>query len=291
METIILENEYLRAELCTFGAELRRLERIRDNVNVIWEMDESIWPRTSPVPFPILGGWPEDTYYIEGKPYRMQKNGFARDCEFSITAQTKDCCTLRLDANENTLASYPFRFALKITFSLEVSTLRTSFAVYNLDQRPLLYGVAAHTAFYWPRMSEMPSYLNFIQEENAWGFHPDGTVVRLLEHQRQWMPKTNMFDFGAFSTKDIQSPYVDWCPAEAEYVVRIHRGTFPYLTLWTWDREDATFLCIEPSLSVGRFGLELKQRNGIQTLLPGAYQVHTISYEILDKTLVYNSKK
>lgn len=50
-----LENENLKVEIDSFGAEIKSVKRKSDNFEYMWCGDKKYWGRTSPVLFPFVG--------------------------------------------------------------------------------------------------------------------------------------------------------------------------------------------------------------------------------------------
>ena len=85
-----IENEQIRCEIDSHGAELKSLVRKADGREVMWGADPAYWNRTSPVLFPFVGGVKDKLYRHEGKEYTIGQHGFARDMEFALESRTDD---------------------------------------------------------------------------------------------------------------------------------------------------------------------------------------------------------
>ena len=75
----VLENDTLRVEIDSFGAELKSVKRKSDGKEYMWYADKKYWGRTSPVLFPFVGNCRNKEYRYGGKTYAMGQHGFARD--------------------------------------------------------------------------------------------------------------------------------------------------------------------------------------------------------------------
>ena len=73
MREIEIRNNYLIAKIGSFGAELTSLIDIQDSMELIWQANKEVWGRSSPTPFPIMGGFPNDEYTVSGKPFHRAK--------------------------------------------------------------------------------------------------------------------------------------------------------------------------------------------------------------------------
>ena len=110
----VLENDTLRVEIDSFGAELKSVKRKSDGKEYMWYADKKYWGRTSPVLFPFVGNCRNKEYRYGGKTYAIGQHGFARDMEHTMESQTADTIWFSLHSNEETMEKYPFAFVLKI---------------------------------------------------------------------------------------------------------------------------------------------------------------------------------
>src|SRR5690625_900942 len=85
---INIENEWLNVEISSDGAEVRKVNHKKNNLDYMWSGDSMYWGRVSPVLFPIVGRLKEDQYELNGKKYEMSQHGFLRDVEFEVDIQT-----------------------------------------------------------------------------------------------------------------------------------------------------------------------------------------------------------
>ncbi len=74
----VLENDTLRVEIDSFGAELKSVKRKSDDKEYMWYADKKYWGRTSPVLFPFVGNCRNKEYRYGGKTYAI---GTARLCK------------------------------------------------------------------------------------------------------------------------------------------------------------------------------------------------------------------
>ena len=68
------------------------------------------------------------------------------------TRGIRRCFVLRED--EETLAEYPFRFELRIRYTLEGNTLHADVCVFNPDEEPLYCNFGSHEAYAAEHFSE-----------------------------------------------------------------------------------------------------------------------------------------
>jgi galactose mutarotase-like enzyme len=76
----ILKSSGITATIKAFGAELCSL-RDAEGKELLWQAGE-VWPRHSPLLFPIIGRLKNDQLHHRGKTYPMTQHGVARDHRF-----------------------------------------------------------------------------------------------------------------------------------------------------------------------------------------------------------------
>ena len=64
------------------GCEIISVVRKQDSKQYIWNGNPDAWKRHTPVLFPLVGRYKNDTSVYKGKEYHMTQHGFARDSEF-----------------------------------------------------------------------------------------------------------------------------------------------------------------------------------------------------------------
>ena len=66
-----LENERLRIEVAERGSELVRIYDKEKNREVLWNGDPAVWPKHSPLLFPMVGQSYQKKYRQDGKEYEI----------------------------------------------------------------------------------------------------------------------------------------------------------------------------------------------------------------------------
>ena len=126
--TIHLQAGNSCAEIRPLGAQIVSYTA-PDGREVIWQGDPAIWADHTPILFPVIGNVKDGTVIIDDVKYPMTKHGFARRAMFTPVATGENFVTLRLTESAETLAQYPFEFALDITYELTDSGFRCRFMV------------------------------------------------------------------------------------------------------------------------------------------------------------------
>ena len=146
---VTLHSEHYEVIINSIGAELKSFKN-PSGKEFVWTSDPVHWMRSSPLLFPTIGNVRNGETCFNGTSYAMPKHGFCKDSEFEITAQTENSATFTLRSSEETLAVYPFRFELNLTYVLLGSTLSMTYTVTNTDAVDLPYHIGAHPGFLCP---------------------------------------------------------------------------------------------------------------------------------------------
>ena len=96
----IIENEYLKVTVTTWGAQVKSVIRKCDGVEHIWQADKSVWGYHAPILFPHCGKLVDGKFEAKGKLYESPQHGFARTSEHDFVSQTKDTIILELRSND-----------------------------------------------------------------------------------------------------------------------------------------------------------------------------------------------
>ena len=118
-----IKNEFIKAKIKSFGAELNSLQKCGEELEYIWQGDSKYWNRHSPILFPIVGRLKDDSYFYKNQKYNMTQHGFARDKEFELVKNEADFIEFRLKSDEKTLEIYPFSFELYLSYKVEKSSI------------------------------------------------------------------------------------------------------------------------------------------------------------------------
>src|SRR5476649_2630020 len=104
----ILENDFLKVEISTKGAQLSSLYNKANQTEHLWQADASVWPWHAPNLFPVVGGLINDELIVEGTAYHMNRHGFARQSEFILLESDEVHANYSLPNSEKTLQVYPY---------------------------------------------------------------------------------------------------------------------------------------------------------------------------------------
>lgn len=254
-----ISNNFISVSIKDFGAELCSLKRNAVDTEYIWQGDEKYWKRQAPVLFPIVGKLIDDEYIYDNKTYKMPQHGFARDNIFSLFEERKNYLCFRLDANEQTLAQYPFAFSLFISYELIANSLEISYKVVNKDEKTMFFSIGAHPAFNWPLDNERKnnSYFKFYDTKNIEilslvnGVVSDKKqIVSLCDDKLLINKKT--FKDDALILQNLENKTILFANNINDKYIRVEFDDFPYLGLWS-KPSGAPFVCIEPWHGIADF--------------------------------------
>ncbi|HAZ4366293.1 TPA: aldose 1-epimerase family protein [Listeria monocytogenes] len=286
---IKLENEVLLVEMKTAGAELMRIFHKDTGLEYLWNADSKFWGRHSPVLFPTVGRLVEDTYLVDGKPYHLGQHGFARDRDFQVVEQTEKSVRFELDADEDSLAVYPYKFKLSIIYTIEKNTVAVSYEVENTDNKRIYFSIGAHPAFNLPLTDGTTFkdyYLDFGTEENLEtlcleGPYRSGEIKKVVDEAARYLPLNyDLFKNDALIFEALKQKEMTIKSDKTPHFVKVSFPEFPFVGVWT-AKAGTPFLCIEPWYGIADGAgesVELRDKAGIEHLEPEA--VFASEYEI-----------
>lgn len=285
---LILETPAARVHILLKGAELCSLYHKETQTEYMWEGNPAFWNKHSPILFPIVGTLKNDTFLHNGLLYSLPRHGFARDMYFTADQHAADQVTLSLRADEETLAKYPFLFALKVHYKLTDDNLAVRYSVENTGDDTMYFSIGGHPAFKIPINDtlQFEDYeLQFEQTEQAdiYPLNLDGQLLQqgipFLQNTATVPLKKDLFYEDALIFKQLNSKKVRLASSKDKRYIEVSFEQFPYLGIWS--KKDADFICIEPWNGItdieNASGL-LSEKEGICMLEPqqkweGSWQV------------------
>jgi galactose mutarotase-like enzyme len=275
----ILQNEVLKVEVASKGAELQSILNTVLGIEYLWNGDPAFWAKRSPVLFPIIGNLKNNTYFYQGRPYQLPRHGFARDMEFQLEKQSANEILMLLRSNELTRANYPFDFEFRIRYQIQGDELSTEYLVTNTGTAILFFSVGGHPAFRLPletqtRFSDY--FLRFEENENLqrWPISKDGLIltqpVPVLEDSNRLSLNKQLFYQDALVFKYPTSSDISLVSGKTSHGIQFQMGEFPFLGIWS--ARDADFICLEPWCGIAdsvNSNQQLEEKEGIERLGPG----------------------
>jgi len=275
----ILENEVLRVEVASKGAELQSIVNTVLGIEYLWNGNPAFWAKRSPVLFPIVGALKNNSYTYQGKSYQLPRHGFARDMEFEVDKQSRKEITLLLRSNTETKKNYPFDFEFRIRYLLQGDELSTEYMVTNTGSGILFFSVGGHPAFRLPLTADTQFsdyYLRFEETENLsrWPISKDGLIenqpIPVLEDTNRLKLQKSLFYQDALVFKYPASSEISLVSGKTNHGIQFQMGEFPFLGIWS--ARDADFICLEPWCGIAdsvNSNQQLEQKEGMEKMAPG----------------------
>ena len=246
---ISITSDALSAAINPRGAELTSL---RDGAGreLMTDADPAFWTGHAPILFPVVGRLNGDVLRLDGREYAMKQHGFARRKAFAVVAHDAAGATFRLDADDETRASYPFDFSLDVAFAIRGATLAIDVTVSNHGDMPMPASVGFHPALAWPLPDGQP------RRDHRVTFERDepGPIKRLADGLIAG-DRPSPLDGRTLHLADavFADDALVWDPVQSSGVtygattgprLRIDFPDTPQLGVWT--KPGARFVCIEP---------------------------------------------
>jgi len=253
-ENCVLENDKLRLEIKSLGAEIKSLCN-KQNGKQLMNTDLKSWNFVAPVLFPILGKLEKKGYYtFENKQYTTTPHGFARFMDFSLVNRSENSVTYLLSDSEETLKQYPFKFELYITYTLNDNCVEIQYKVKNTDSRTIYFNLGAHDSY---ALTESYKYysLEFETEEDFTKSYtmnrnkPDVASYFKVDKQSKTIQiKSKRTLLERVMSYFIVNPKSNWVHLmkNQKPVVRVHFEKKKTAMLGFWNANGSSFFCIEP---------------------------------------------
>ncbi|MBC1468360.1 aldose 1-epimerase family protein [Listeria welshimeri] len=278
---IKLENEFLLVEMKEAGAELTRIFHKDTGIEYLWNADSKYWGRHSPVLFPTVGKLVDDTYFVDGASYHLGQHGFARDRDFKVVDQTDNTVRFELDADEESLSIYPYKFKLSIIYTMDENSVAVSYEVENTDNKRIYFSIGAHPAFHLPLTEDTTFedyYLDFGTEENLEtlcleGPYRNGEIKKIVDKPSRYLSLNyDLFKNDALIFEALKQKEITIKSDKTSHFVKVTFKEFPFVGIWT-AKPGTPFVCIEPWYGIADGAgksVELRDKAGIEHLEPEA---------------------
>ena len=255
-----LDNGVLSVRVSSIGGQLLSVKK--DGKEYLWQGDPAFWEDRAPNLFPYIARLTKGTYTVHGKEFHLPIHGFLPAAEMKAEAQEESLLVLRLDADESTLACYPFVFTLRIRYELNQDTLRIAYEVENGGTEDMYFGIGGHPGFQAP-LEEGLSFEDYFLEFESEG--QSGTdaqpPVRIgfsptcflngkdepwpLEKGCRIPLRHDLFDDDAIVLSHTPKTVV-LRSEKGGRGVRVRFPQMPYIGFWHAVKKPAPYVCIEP---------------------------------------------
>ncbi len=276
---VILENGILYVEISEVGAELRKVTK--NGKDRMWSGDPTHWAGVAPLLFPICSGLPGDEYTYGGKTYTLPKHGFTKKANFEVESAEKETATFLLRETEETLKMYPWRFELRVIYTLVGDQIKVEYKVTNRSENTMYYSIGSHEAYDCPEGIEAYDVV-FEREEPlnssllAEGPVLSGKTEPILTGGKVLALEEKYFENDALIFKNVQSRKASIVNRKSGQTTTVSFPECEYLLLW--HPVGAPFMCIEPwqgICSTQGDSTDITVKEGIIPLAAGAENLHT----------------
>ncbi|MGL4570132.1 MAG: aldose 1-epimerase family protein [Clostridium sp.] len=272
-----LKNPTIKITASTYGGELHNLTSEKTNTEYLWNGDSSYWKYHAPILFPTVGKVKNGEYQACGETYKLPQHGLARVSEFNMIDQKDDSITFELKYSNETLKVYPYKFSLKINYTLIENGVKVTYLVENLDDKTIYFSIGAHPAFMCPiekdeTMNDYYFEFNEIENSPVMMLTSEGYFVH---EEKPYLVDSNIipiskevFASDALVFNNLKSNKISLKSKNHNKSLTMDFTGFPYMGLWSM-ATGAPFVCIEPwygHADFYDFTGEFKDKAGIQSL-------------------------
>lgn len=155
--TYILTDEDTKSQIEVAPEKGGIITRWRINEREIFYLDEERYNDPTktvrggvPILFPICGNLPEDTFNYQKESYELIQHGFGRRKPWKVVRTNTDNCasiTITLESDSETLAVYPFEFAITYTYELQGNSLKILQTYSNNSEVKMPFSAGFHPYF------------------------------------------------------------------------------------------------------------------------------------------------
>ena len=275
-----LENENIRVVASSNGGELHSIKKINGETEYLWNGDERYWKYHAPVLFPIVGKVNGGKYKIDGIEYELPQHGLARTREFKLIEKSESRIVFELQYDEETLKVYPFKFVLRIGYTLMEYGVETSYEVINKDNKDIYFSIGGHPAYMCP-INQGESFEDYyfefdkVEKSSKILLNSNGLFTKnkelFMENSKELPLSIEIFKDDAIVFNDLKSNKISLKSRKSDKSVTMDFSGFPYLGLWT-KPTGAPFVCIEPwfgHADYEDFNGDFKDKEGINKLAVG----------------------
>lgn len=288
---LTIENEQISVTISPQGGEMQSIRSKKTGIEYLWQGNPVYWRDHAPILFPFVGRLFEGRYLYQGESYAIRMHGFVWKSLLEEEQTEKDRCAFILTDSPETLASYPFRFRLRLEYSLEGSRVNICFRVENRGENTMYCGFGGHPGFNLP----LEQGLSFEDYSIIFPEITDCNVVQLsqsvlptgkkpypLEDGYRLPLRHDLFHHDAVILTD--------CPRQltlgsdnGKHGVTVRFPDMNYVGFWHRPNLEAPLVCIEPwSALPGRDGVleDITTMPGLTVIAPGETAVNQWSIEV-----------
>ncbi len=252
-----LENDFIKVELESFGAEIKSLVKKATGQEYMWCANPAYWGKTAPFLFPFIGKTVQEEYRYEGKVYPADKHGFGQRVPYEVVEQSAERIVFRTKDTEETYVKYPFHFVLDIEYVLGEDSVQENWYVKNTGDNTMYFSIGGHAAFACPLNGEgrcgqkiklfgvEHKTLIFSLRANEKGLITDNLLTLDLEEGSMITIDEHTFEADALIFDGEGVTAVGLCDETGKEYVRVECDA-PVWGVWSMPDNGASYVCLEP---------------------------------------------
>ena len=291
MELQTIQNNKLKVVISPVAAELKS---IKDSAGAeyLWQGDPEYWGKQAVNLFPYIGRLTEGCYLYNGKKYEMSRHGFLPVSEMSVETKSDDSVCFLLRESKETLETYPFKFELRVRYTLDSFKVKIDFEVLNTGDECMYFGIGGHPGFNVPLESGLSFedyYLEFAEESEptliglSETCYPNGEDKKYALKNGKIIPLYHaLFDNDAIMFRDMPRE-VTLKSDKGTKAISVTYPDMTFIAFWHPVKKDAPFVCIEPWTSLpSREGIieDIAKQKDLVSLEPTKRYINSWSIEI-----------
>lgn len=248
-----LKCKNVTATVDSTGAELISFNKGKE---YLWYGDKKYWGGHSPTLFPNPSVLLNNKIKFYGEEYQIPKHGIVRGKEFAVEELAEDRVVFSFSSSDETKKLYPFDFKLFIEHSITERGFTTKYTVKNMDNRAMYFCIGGHPSFLCPieRNAKFEDYdIVFEKRENAPAYRTHNGLYMDKDKYDNLLQNTNVLALKYDYFAEDSCIFIDLNSSSAKLINRnTHKGIeirfkgFEALVVWTPERKNAPFICIEP---------------------------------------------
>ncbi len=252
----VIENEKIKVEITDKGAELQSIYGKKSGYEYLWQGDvEGLWKNRATNLFPICGRLKDGKYTYQGKEYEMVLHGFIKLYTFNVIEQAKEKIVFEFTETEETLKMYPFKFSIKIIYTLDGASVRTEYLVENTGNADLPFSVGGHPGFKLPFEKDLEFSDHYIEFDKAKKrtkldiapscLYAGTSSAFTMEDDKIIRLAHELFkDDAIFLSDDYGSATIK--SEKSDKFVKLSFADATHVGLWQTLSDHTNFVCIEP---------------------------------------------
>lgn len=283
MNNTIISNDFLTVTISSMGAEIISVNKA--GKEMLWDGNPDFWTRHAPVLFPICGGLKDGKFVFEGEEYNLPKHGFAKSKEFKLESIEKEKAVFLLCSDQESLKIYPFKFELRIIYTLDKTKITVEYSVKNLSEKDMYYSIGAHEAY--ACQGGIGGFtVEFEKEEDFNSVVLEGPLLTddtfsVGQNTKEIKLSDELFAVDSLVFTDLKSRKA-WLKNDLTgEKIEIKYDGFDYLLLWTI--QGAGYICFEPWCGIPDYvnsDYDIKNKPGIIKVgkMETSVKIHSMTF-------------